>query len=156
MTGKRVSRKAVREALDRAGGERDAARTVLSGAAAQLLEEGDAAGASTIQEALRLTATAPRRNAGLFADQLEHLHKALTAPALAPAAADRGGPEAAADLATTMATLRAADQGRRSGPGTPVATERLDLLDGIVVTLARRVGGCGPLISGETPAQPSS
>ena len=138
VTVKRVSRTAVREALDRAGGERDAARTVLSGAAAQLREEGDAAEASKIEETLRLTAVAPQRNAGLFADQLEHLHGALTAPALAPAAADRGGPEVAVDLAATIATLRAADQGRKGGGGTPVATERLDLLDGIVVTLARR------------------
>ena len=128
-----------------AGGQRPnfkhlhAARTILSGAATQLLlEEGDAAGASKIEAALKLTAVAPARDTGLFADQLQHLHRALTDPALAPAAAERGGPEAAVDLAATAATLRAADQGRTDGRGTPVATERLDLLDGIAVTLARR------------------
>ena len=135
---KLVSREAVRDALARAGGERFAARSILSGAARELLESGDAEGARKIEVALQQTSVVPARDAGLFADQLEHLHGALVDPALAPAAADRGGPEAVVDLETTIATLRSADRGYTGIRGTPVATERLDLLDGIVVTLARR------------------
>ena len=110
---KRVSREAVREALARAGGERDAVRSILSGASGELLETGDEVGARTIRIVLQRTAVKPRRDAGLFADQLEHLCRALTDPALAPTASARGGPEAAADLASTIALLRAADRGQR-------------------------------------------
>lgn len=138
VTGKRVSRSAVKTALERAAAERDAARTILEGAHATLVQTGDAAAASKVEAALKLTAVAPARKANLVADQLEHLHAALTDPDVAPAAADRGGPEAAVDLAAIIATLRAAVQKRKGGPGAPMATERLNLLEGVAVTLARR------------------
>jgi hypothetical protein len=53
------------------------------------------------------------------------------------ATATRGGPKAITDLAAHAGALRAAAQTSSVGPGTPEQTERLNLIDGIILELVR-------------------
>lgn len=119
--------------------ERENGRGVL-GATARTLRQagGDAnvATATTIDGALRKTRISPRFDGEKLVDQLEVLRSTLALPAVAAAAADRGGPEAVAALTQTAARLRASNKAI-AGRGTLSATERMDLLEGLLVTLAR-------------------
>lgn len=60
----------------------------------------------------------------------------------------RGGLDAGVDLQVTADTLRAASKERAGAPGTPAETELLDLLDGIIIGLAR--GARGSEAAGDT------
>jgi len=137
---RRTNRRARRQLLAEARQEREGARIILSGAARDLQEAGGPAAEAAlgkIEAALAATARAPAYDGAELSDQLEHLRLALADATVAAAAAGRGGPEALADLQAAIAALRAAEQERATGNGAPAQTERLDLLDGIVVTLAR-------------------
>ncbi len=72
-----------------------------------------------------------------LAKQLDALRAVLKHPAVAEAAQKRGGPQAALDLEAKAMALRAAAKAKAEPRGTPVETETLDLIDGIIVSLAR-------------------
>ncbi|MDI1482756.1 hypothetical protein [Polyangium sp. y55x31] len=72
-----------------------------------------------------------------LAKQLDALHAALKEPTIANAAKTRGGLNAALDLEIRAQALRDAAQAKAEPRGTPVETETQDLIDGIIVSLAR-------------------
>jgi hypothetical protein len=125
------------KALANAQTARIAARAVADGTKAELEESGDDTTAARLGTALRQTAAAPDDPEKLCI-QLDTLAGVLEAPAVAPTAKGRGGAEAVQQLRDTAKALRAADQATSGVGGTPVATEALDLLDGLVVRLTRR------------------
>lgn len=134
--GKKATNQAYADALKDGKAKRLRAHAVLSGARRALADQGDADAVRAIDAELAHASTAGT-NASALAGQLDTLQKVLTVPAVAKAAKGRGGPEVVAALATSAAALRAVSQEAATGPGTPAATELLDLLDGIIVALAR-------------------
>lgn len=69
--------------------------------------------------------------------QLELLAEALRHPILGAEAATRGGTLSLREVEAAIHNLRESAQARNTKRGTPSETEHLDLLDGIIVTLAR-------------------
>jgi hypothetical protein len=69
--------------------------------------------------------------------QMQLLHATLVDPAVAPVVASRGGPEVATRLVTGYPEVLAALRDRAGHPPSRAVGERRDILDGIVVTLAR-------------------
>jgi hypothetical protein len=134
--GKKATNKAYADAVREGKAKRLRARAVLSGARRALADHGDTDAVRDVDAELSHASTAGA-NASALAGQLDALHKALTAPAVAKAAKQRGGPEVVAALVTCAAALRAVSQDAATVPGTPEETERLDLLDGIIVGLSR-------------------
>ncbi|MDI3290893.1 hypothetical protein [Polyangium sp. 15x6] len=78
-----------------------------------------------------MPATAPR------ADRTARSVRPARARASAKAAQKRGGAQAALDLEAKATALRVAAKAKAEPKGTPVETETLDLIDGIIVSLAR-------------------
>jgi hypothetical protein len=136
---KNVTSKTYLAAVETGRSTRLSARTVLENTRRVLHEKRDLtaeAAVTRVDTALQQTRTASR-DAVKLAEQLDVLRDTLADPALAPEAQGRGGPQAVVDLQTAAATLRAAAVVRTGARGTPAETERLDLLDGIVVTFTR-------------------
>ncbi len=116
---------------------RQQARSVLGGVSAALRMAGNGDAVAKVNAALAQT-VASGESAEALANQLDQLRGVLEDAAIAPAAADRGGPAVVADLGASATALRAASQSRTRVPGTPAETERLDLIDGLIVQLCRR------------------
>ncbi|AKT39321.1 hypothetical protein [Chondromyces crocatus] len=127
--------RAFRDALD----IRLRARAVLtSGRRALARTEG-----ADVEQAIRLIdsvlargSVAPQ-DAGPLANQLDELRLALGDATIAPIVASRGGPSAVTELAEHATLVRAADKAIAGPRGTPEHTERLDLVDGVVLELVR-------------------
>ncbi|EYF02686.1 hypothetical protein [Chondromyces apiculatus] len=125
-------------ALRRARRERLRARAILDSVTRTLRYEGTDSGiaaALQVEGGLRATKNAGHEGEKL-AEQLDVLLNGLTAPPVVTATADRGGPEAVADLTAALTTLRASNLAT-TGSSTRLETERMDLLDGLIITLAR-------------------
>jgi len=138
--GKKVTNATYLAALQSGKATRDSARAVLLGARRTLHDLGDAAsleGVKIIDAALAQTRAAGGDGEKL-ASQLDTLRAAFGNAAVTSAAALRGGPAAVAELEGSATTLRSAAVGRTVSPGTPAETEHLDVLDGLIVTLARQ------------------
>ena len=117
---------------------RKSARTILQTTRRALHDKGDAAseaGVTRIDAALQQSRSLDDEDK--LPGQLDVLRGALADGSVAPAATKRGGPKAVADLQATADAIRSAAADRSKAAGTPAETEHLDLLDGIVVTLAR-------------------
>lgn len=134
--GKKTTNNAYAEAMKTGKAKRIRARSVLSGAMRVLTAQGATETAGTIETVLNHAPTAGE-SAGKLAAQLDTLHTTFSAPAIAKAAEGRGGPEIAAELLTCSVALRAVSQDAAAVPGTPEATEQLNLIDGIIVGLTR-------------------
>lgn len=89
-----------------------------------------------IDSVLERCAVAPEE-AGLMATQLDELRRVLEDPIVTPAVTSRGGPKAVTDLTSRAGELRAIEQATAMPRGTPEHTEKLDLVDGIVLELVR-------------------
>ncbi len=72
-----------------------------------------------------------------LAKQLDALQGALKDSVIADAAKNQGGPQAVIDLKSAAKALRDAAKAKAEPRGTPVETETLDLIDGIIVSLVR-------------------
>jgi hypothetical protein len=137
---KKVNSQAYKAAMNQGLTARITARTVLQAVAEDLAGSDDAAAVNALHNAraaLMQTPVAPA-DADPLANQLTTLVSALKQKDVAGAAADQGGPEAAAEAEAAIAALRKADQEAVGVRGTPVETAQLDLLDGIIVQLVRR------------------
>lgn len=128
-----------KDALVAAGRARRSGRAILEQAARALREGGGEAAedaARVIEGALAQTRRGPERDGEKLAEQLDVLRAKLGAPAVAAVTAGRGGPEAVARMQKAAAALRALTQ-QKTGREPAEATELLNLLEGLVVTLAR-------------------
>jgi hypothetical protein len=133
---KKTTNTAYADALKTGKAKRLRARSVLSGARRVLDEQGDAESVRTIDTVLDHAPTAGD-SAGKVAEQLDTLLTTFSEASVAKAASERGGPEIVVELVTCSAALRAVSQDAATVPGTPAATERLNLIDGIIVGLTR-------------------
>lgn len=128
-----------RDALKAGRAARRSGRSVLVAGARTLRQAGgDAAeeAARGIDGILAATGKSPRYDGEALAAQLDAIRVKLVEPAVAAAVASRGGPAAVARLQAAATTLRVSIQ-KNAGAGTNEATELMDLLDGLIVTLAR-------------------
>jgi hypothetical protein len=98
--------------------------------------EGAAAARNGVATALEKTESCGD-DSDQLANQLDQLRASLSLPVVAALVAGRGGPQAVAALTTSATALRLLTDNRPVRGGTPEETERLDLIDGIIVTLAR-------------------
>lgn len=74
-----------------------------------------------------------------MATQLTVVAGALKHSAVAAAVLELGGPAAVADAETAISALRKADEDASGARGTPAETAHLDLVDGMIVQLTRRM-----------------
>lgn len=125
------------EALKRGKGVRRRAEAVLRRAQDVLDETDDGeAGSQAIAVALR-TGSSSGADADRLREQLQALRSPLARPDVAAVTADRGGPAVLAAIDASIAELRTIEQARPTKRGTPAQTERLDLIDGIIVENVR-------------------
>jgi hypothetical protein len=120
--------------------ERADLRVILEASVAALLLLGTAdadAEADHVEKVLARTSRAAD-DAGPLADQLQVLSNTLARPAVRAVAEDDVDAELAEAQRAEQA-LRALDAQRAGPAGTPEETQRLDLLDGMVVTLVRQI-----------------
>jgi hypothetical protein len=132
---RKVLAKAVVTARRNAKAERATGTALLTGAEAQILET-DPETASIVQTALSDTKVATTDKAVI--DHLETMHEVLSLPALADFMATRGGTEVLERLEAARTALIVAKQNRSGKPVVNAAAERRNVLDGIIVSLARR------------------
>jgi polyhydroxyalkanoate synthesis regulator phasin len=117
---------------------RESARSIAEGVLRDVRGATDAAqrqAALTVQTTLAQTGTAPD-DATLLADQLELLQKTLESTALANFLKERGGLDALTKFPEVLKSLREVGT-VVTLRGTPVETETLDLIDGIIIELTR-------------------
>lgn len=135
-TSKKVDTAALHAAMREAQGVRLRARSVLNGAQRILLLAGKTDEAQKITVLLERESVAAADAEGL-AKQMDVLREALLDPTITNAAKDRGGAKAIADLQSNANELRDAAKVKAEPRGTPVETETLDLIDGLIVSLSR-------------------
>lgn len=136
--GKKTTSYAYVAALSAGKLTRQSALAILAGTRRVLNEEdtpASAAAAALVDTAMAQASSGDQPET--LAEQLDVLRGVLLDSAVAAAAANRGGADAAKDLEDRATALRSAAAARAGAPGTRSETEHLDLLDGIVVTLAR-------------------
>jgi hypothetical protein len=114
---------------------RVAAITILKNSQRVLRQRGNRAVLAQVQSVLTRTS--------LLADDtqlpvhMQLLHATLTDPAVVPVVAGRGGRDAATELETRLPGVQAALGDRNEHPPSTAVSELRDVLDGIIVTLAR-------------------
>jgi hypothetical protein len=116
------------------------ARSVLTSTKTGLLEQSETEAANEVQAALDATSNSESAGDDL-AKQLDQLAAALDpnkAAKAAAVAADRGGPESATKLAAAATALRDTQKQKPAARGTPEETQRIDLIDGIIIDICRR------------------
>lgn len=125
---------AIREGKDR----RLEARSVLESAVLDLRATGGSEEAVRSASVILESTASSGGNPDALATQLEQLGNELNVPAISGAVAEDGGPEASAGAKASAAALRALASTATMPRGTPAETQRLDLLDGLVVELVRQ------------------
>lgn len=110
-------------------------RTLLKNAVLKLLDAGDEDTGRSVRTVLHETRSA-RNDADLPA-QLTALATAMQLPAVATVLASRGGPTTLLRLDAAETTLTAALRDRAAQSPVTASSERRDILDGLIVTLAR-------------------
>jgi len=115
---------------------RQSARSVLGVARRLLMRAGSVEAARAIDVVLERDSAAPD-DAEAMAKQLDALGDLLKDTAVAAVVAKRGGPEALSELKAQAAMLRDSAMAKAGPLGTPVETDTLDLIDGIIVQLVR-------------------
>jgi hypothetical protein len=137
--GKKTTSAKFVAALKKGKNARRRSRAVLGSGVQQLRKSSDALSQTAAQEA-RAVLEGTRRaeaNPEKLATQLDQLKAELSKEPMAAAVARRGGPAAVTLLTESATELRAATASKATPRGTPDQTERLDLLDGIIVGLVR-------------------
>ncbi|EYF08387.1 hypothetical protein [Chondromyces apiculatus] len=138
-TDKKKSALGYERALRDAGEVRLRARSVLGNARRHLARTAGAEpeqAVRLIDSVLERTSLAVRETAPM-AIQLDELRAVFGDATIAPVVAERGGPKAVTDLLACATGLHGADKAVAGPLGTPEHTERLDLVDGIVLELVR-------------------
>lgn len=136
---KKVTSRAYLDAMREAKNARLSARSVLANVERVLREQEGADAESALRELGSVLAKTQSAGADdeALARQLELLAEAFRRPLIGREAETRGGTLSLRELEAAIHTLRESAQARVTKPGTPSETEQLDLLDGIIVSLAR-------------------
>lgn len=124
------------DVIDAAKQRRQDAITILKGTQRVSRQRGNKAGMAAVKSALSKTSALTEDSQ--LPSHLAVLQVTLVDPAVVGIVARRGGPECAADLATLQPAVRDALEARTSAPAVTAAAQRRDILDGILVTLARQ------------------
>ena len=140
QTGKKTTNKTYQDALATAKKTRNKAVSILGTALDELRkvssEEAKAA-RDTIAAVLTNTKSVGA-DARSLAGQLEQFQSLLQDDkTVSNATADRGGPKLLEDLLKQSKDLRAVSPTKQTTRGTPQETERMDLLDGLIIELTR-------------------
>ena len=135
-THKKLDTVAYAAAIRDAQGSRLRARAVLKGAKRNLTLAGKTEAAQKIEVVLHRDSDAADDAEGL-AQQLDALQALLKDSVIYGVAKNRGGSKVLPELEAHAEALREAAKTKAAPLGTPVETEKLDLLDGIIVSLAR-------------------
>lgn len=114
---------------------RQSARSILDNARRNLVENDDETTARAIEVTLEQTRVS-QDDPEKLATQLDLLRTTLNMGAVAAIVVESGGPEAVQELAGAAQALREIAH-EKAGISTVGATENIDILDGIIVTLAR-------------------
>jgi hypothetical protein len=120
----------------KARNERRCARSVLELALDTLLESGDDDTANLVQVALKQTASATVTDQELL-EQLDVLDDVLDNAQVAEVIADRGGPAIVQRLGDVITGLTTSVRQRAAKPDLSAVADERDILDGIIVSLAR-------------------
>lgn len=115
--------------------ERRAGRTVLGRGANELLKLRDYDNARAAQAILKVTRATPKDDA--LPVHLETLLAALQQPAMAAVLARRGGPETVGRIQGVLAVLQPAMEEKSASSPVMLASQRRDILDGLLVSLCR-------------------
>jgi hypothetical protein len=124
------------DVIEDAKQRRQDAITILKGTQRVSRQRGNKTALAAVKSALSKAGALTDDSA--LPTHLSVLRAALEDPALADVVASRGGPACAADLATMEPAVRAALSDRAGHPAIMAAAQRRDILDGIIVTLARQ------------------
>jgi hypothetical protein len=116
---------------------RHGSRAVLAVAGDEALELGADLVFKRIDTVLDQTSVQPDEDVQLL-DQLEVLHAVLIVPDVADLVVDRGGPETLSELITARGELTTLVNERSDRATDPATADDRDVVDGYVVTLARR------------------
>lgn len=137
---KKVTAQAYVEAFAQGTTARIRARAVLEGVEEDLegREDAEAIEAQRVLTVGLRQTRAAAKYAEPLAQQLSLLGDALKNQVIAAEASGQGGPETLAEVESAIVALRKADQEDIGGHGTPMETQTLDLLDGIIVKHVRR------------------
>lgn len=136
---KKATSKAYLDAMRAGKNARLAARSVLSNVERILRDKAVPAHEGSLRGlglALMKTQSAGADDHKLL-EQLEILAECLRDSVIRDEAATRGGPESLREIEAAIVNIRDWAQSRTIKRGTPAETEMLDLLDGIIVSLAR-------------------
>ena len=114
---------------------RRSAITALTASEPELLEQGDEAVAQLVQTVLASTSLLPGSEA--LPTQLQMLFDVLVHPTVAAAAVDRGGPGIVGRLHSARTDMLTAIRERAGHTPVSAVAEERDILEGIVVSLAR-------------------
>jgi hypothetical protein len=115
--------------------ERRSVRTVLGTARNLLLESGDEQNAEMVT--IALDQTSKIRNDASLPLQLETLLAVLEHPVVVPLVAERGGPDIAQRIQSTLGTLTGVSADYAAESPVTIAAEEQNILGGVVVTLVR-------------------
>lgn len=124
------------DVIDEAKQRRQDAITIIKGTQRVARQRGNKAAMALVKGALSKTGALADDSA--LPAHLSVLQATLEDPAMVELVAGRGGPQCAIDLAAMQPAVRAALSDRTSHPATTAAAQRRDILDGILVTLARQ------------------
>jgi hypothetical protein len=123
------------EAIRNGRKQRLIAITILKNARRPLRKSGNSAALAQVQGVLSQTRVLVDDSA--LPKQMQLLHTTLEDPAIAGVVAGRGGPDAVTKLETLLPLVRQALSDKTGHPPGTAVSERRDILDGVVVTLAR-------------------
>lgn len=133
---KRINTLALASAIQQGLQVRVRAHSIAAGARRALLRADNIAATQKIDATLQAQAQAPDQ-AEELAQHLDALRVLFADPDFSNASASRGGPQTAADLKAAAEALRHVMENKAEPKGTPAETETLDIIDGIIVSLAR-------------------
>jgi hypothetical protein len=147
LTGKKY-----RTACRKARLARRSAIAALSASVPELLEQGEEKAAQLVQTTLEATSTLPV--AEELPKQLQMLLDVLAQPVVTAAVADRGGPGIMMRLRSARTDLLEAMRERAGQSPVSAAAEERDILEGIVVSLARSASAAAR-VAARSLGQPS-
>lgn len=134
-TDRKVVAQNASDVIDKAKQRRQAVIIILKSSVRVLRQRGNKTALALVENTL--SDTSALTDDAQLPTHLARLQTALEDPAVAAVVASRGGAEAAIELEALQTDVRTAKSDRAEHPALTAAAERRDILDGLLVTLAR-------------------